>query len=89
MTWDQPGYGRSSPPERQLHDDSLQEDTEIMEKLMQILGFKEYSLLGWSGGGCSALLAAIRNPEAVKKLVVWGTFAKVEQDDAQIFKGIK
>lgn len=41
--------------------------------------------MGWSGGGCSALLAALKQPDIVQKLVLWGTFAYVYEEDAQIF----
>jgi len=86
VTWDQPGYGRSRPPERVFTDDSLAEDADYLAKFMNGLGYKKYSVMGWSGGGNSALLFAIRYPHIINKLVVWGAFSYVDQEDAEIFK---
>ncbi|OXA65112.1 Valacyclovir hydrolase [Folsomia candida] len=54
--------------------------------LSKKLGFPKYSVMGWSGGGCSALLAAIKHPETIRKLVVWGTFAYVDEHDTKIYE---
>lgn len=42
--------------------------------------------MGWSGGGNSALMAAIRYPKIITKLVVWGAFSYVDKVDADNFK---
>lgn len=42
--------------------------------------------MGWSGGGCSALLFAIKYPQLIDKLVVWGAVSHVTQDDARLYK---
>jgi len=36
ISWDQPGYAKSSPPVRQVNDNSILEDTEIMLELMEV-----------------------------------------------------
>ncbi|CAL8069611.1 unnamed protein product [Orchesella dallaii] len=86
ITWDQPGYGQSRPPERVFTDDSLAEDADYLKKFMKGLGYKKYSVMGWSGGGNSALLFAIKYPHIINKLVVWGAFSYVDKADAEIFK---
>jgi len=52
----------------------------------QKLGHEKYSLMGWSGGGLSALLFATQNPEIIRKLIVWGVFAYVDEEDAHKFE---
>lgn len=39
ITWDQPGYGKSTPPERNVNDQSLIEDTDIMVEFMRVRVF--------------------------------------------------
>lgn len=45
--------------------------------------------MGWSGGGCSSLLFAIKYPHLVNKLITWGAFSYVDQEDAEKFKCMK
>ena len=54
----------------------------------QALGFAKFSLLGWSDGGITALIAAARNPDLIRKMVVWGTNSFVSQHDLQLYEGI-
>lgn len=53
----------------------------------QALGFAKFSLLGWSDGGITALIAAAKNPDKIKKMVVWGSNAFVSQQDLQLYNG--
>lgn len=53
----------------------------------QALGFAKFSLLGWSDGGIAALIAAARNPDKIRKMVVWGVNAFVSQQDVQLYDG--
>lgn len=53
----------------------------------QTLGFGKFSLLGWSDGGITALIAAAKNPDLIRKMVVWGSNAFVSQDDLQLYNG--
>lgn len=55
--------------------------------LCQALGFSRFSLLGWSDGGITALIAAARNPSLINKMVVWGSNAYVSQQDVNIYNG--
>lgn len=53
----------------------------------QALGFAKFSLLGWSDGGITALIAAAKNPDKIRKMVVWGSNAFVSQQDIQLYDG--
>lgn len=55
--------------------------------LFQALGFRKFSLLGWSDGGITALIAAARNPDLINKMVVWGSNAFVSQHDLGLYDG--
>nr|XP_010303418.1 PREDICTED: valacyclovir hydrolase-like [Balearica regulorum gibbericeps] len=55
----------------------------------QALKFKKFSLLGWSDGGITALIAAAKYPTLIHKLVVWGANASVTQEDVRIYHGIR
>lgn len=78
--WDPPGYGASRPPERNF-DNFFAADAELAVKLMLTLGINRFSLLGWSDGGMTALIAAARSPEHVDKIVVMGANAFVSHQD--------
>lgn len=53
---------------------------------MQKLGFKKYSLLGWSDGGISSMIAAAKYPDEVEKLVVWGSNAYVLPEEIETYE---
>jgi len=73
IAFDPPGYGKSRPPNRWELDGFFAEiDANYATKLLEELGHKKYSLLGWSMGGSAATMMAVRNPERVRKMVVWG-----------------
>ena len=55
--------------------------------LPQTLKFKKVSLLGWSDGGITALIAAARYPSYVSKMVIWGSNAYVTEQDTEIYQG--
>jgi valacyclovir hydrolase len=75
------GYGQSRPPERTFPPDFYQRDAKDMVALMDALGHERFGVLGWSDGANSASIMAIRHPERVSKLVVWGgnSFLSVEE----------
>lgn len=54
----------------------------------QTLGFAKFSLLGWSDGGITALVAAARNPDLINKMVVWGANVFVSQQDLKLYNGV-
>uniref|UniRef100_UPI0037E704D3 valacyclovir hydrolase n=1 Tax=Semicossyphus pulcher TaxID=241346 RepID=UPI0037E704D3 len=89
VAWDPPGYGQSRPPERKFTPDFFERDAKDAVDLMKALGFGKFSLLGWSDGGMTALIAAAKNPELMRKIVVWGANAYVTQQDLQIYEGVR
>lgn len=49
----------------------------------------KYSLLGWSDGGITALIAASKAVNSVEKLVVWGSNAYVTAKDIELYEKIR
>ncbi|XP_026179353.1 valacyclovir hydrolase [Mastacembelus armatus] len=87
--WDPRGYGRSRPPDRDFRSDFFERDAKDAVDLMKALGFGKFSLLGWSDGGITALIAAARNPKLITKMVVWGSNAFVSQHDLQLYHAVR
>lgn len=63
---DRPGYGLSSYYKRK----SLRDFNADINFLADYLGFKRFSVLGWSGGGAFALAYLAEHPERVSKAVL-------------------
>ncbi|XP_018419848.1 PREDICTED: valacyclovir hydrolase isoform X2 [Nanorana parkeri] len=89
IAWDPRGYGLSIPPHRDYPMDFFEKDAKDAVDLMQALQFKTFSLLGWSDGGITALLAAGKYPSLINKLVVWGANAYVTEEDLNIYNAVK
>jgi len=53
------------------------------------LKIDKYSLLGWSDGGITALIAASKAVDQVEKLVVWGSNAYVTEKDIELYEKIR
>jgi len=53
------------------------------------LQIDKYSLLGWSDGGITALIAASKAVNSVEKLVVWGSNAYVTTKDIELYEKIR
>ncbi|XP_075777446.1 serine hydrolase BPHL isoform X3 [Pelodiscus sinensis] len=87
VAWDPRGYGHSIPPVRDFPPDFFERDARDAVDLMQALKFKKFSLLGWSDGGITALIAAAKHPALIYKLVVWGANAVVTQEDLKLYNG--
>ncbi|XP_029684059.1 valacyclovir hydrolase [Takifugu rubripes] len=87
--WDPRGYGRSRPPDRDFPPDFFEQDAKDAMDLMKALGFSKFSLLGWSDGGITALIAAAKNPGKIRKLVVWGCNAFVSQQDMELYDAVR
>ncbi|KAL4631001.1 Valacyclovir hydrolase precursor-like [Arapaima gigas] len=87
VSWDPRGYGHSRPPSRDFPLDFFDRDATDALDLMRALKFNKFSLLGWSDGGITAIIAAARSPSSVNKLVVWGANAYVSQQDVEIYNG--
>lgn len=69
IAWDPPGRGRSRPPHWTHPVDFFQRHADAAGDLMEALGCRRYSLVGWSAGGASAILLAAQRPDAVQRLV--------------------
>ncbi|XP_005307117.2 valacyclovir hydrolase [Chrysemys picta bellii] len=89
VAWDPRGYGHSIPPARDFPPDFFDRDARDAVDLMQALKFKKFSLLGWSDGGITALIAAAKHPTLIHKLVVWGANATVTQEDLKLYNAIR
>ncbi|XP_042634278.1 valacyclovir hydrolase [Cyprinus carpio] len=83
------GYGGWCRPEGDFPPDFFHRDAKDAVDLMQALGLRRFSLLGWSDGGITALIAAALNPALIQKMVVWGSNAYVSQEDVQIYQSIR
>lgn len=88
IAWDPPGYGKSNPPKK-FHLDFYQEDAEVAHNLMHRLDFASYSILGWSDGGITGMIMSAQQPEAVEKLVIWGSNAYVLEEETKIYESIR
>ncbi|KAF7246051.1 Valacyclovir hydrolase [Varanus komodoensis] len=89
VAWDPRGYGKSIPPDRDFPPDFFERDAKDAVDLMQALKFKKFSLLGWSDGGITALIAAAKYPNLIHKLVVWGANSSVTEEDVKLYNAIR
>ncbi|XP_070765545.1 valacyclovir hydrolase [Enoplosus armatus] len=87
--WDPRGYGQSRPPKRDFPPDFFERDAKDAVDLMKALGFGKFSLLGWSDGGITALIAAAKNPDLISKMVVWGSNAFISQHDLELYDAVR
>lgn len=87
IAWDPPGYGQSSPPHRSFTTDFFKNDAVAAKELMKTLGFNtQYSLVGWSDGGITAMVLAAAFPEQIDKLIVWGSNSYVLPEEMAIYE---
>ncbi|PNF31661.1 hypothetical protein B7P43_G15689 [Cryptotermes secundus] len=56
--------------------------------MFQTLSIGKFSMLGWSDGGITAMIAAANNPEQVDKLVIWGANSYVTEEEAKIYESV-
>ncbi|XP_055120665.1 valacyclovir hydrolase isoform X1 [Symphalangus syndactylus] len=89
VAWDPRGYGHSRPPDRDFPADFFERDAKDAVDLMKALKFKKVSLLGWSDGAITALIAAAKYPSYIHKMVIWGANAYVTDEDSMIYEGIR
>ena len=61
-------------------------DSEDTKGLMDALGFKKFSVFGYSNGGMIGICLAAMYPDAVEKLVIMGTNTLVAEDDAKLYQ---
>ena len=89
VAFDPRGYGDSRPPNRDFSIKPvhfLEQDAMDAHDLMQQLGFKSYSVLGWCNGATAGMILAARQPQAISKLVIWGGVAYLTQEDIDMYK---
>ncbi|XP_072013298.1 valacyclovir hydrolase-like [Amphiura filiformis] len=86
ICWDPRGYGNSRPPDRDFPVDFFYRDADDAGKLMDVLGHKRYSALGWSDGANVAMILAAKRSEAVEKLAVWGGNAYCTDKDIEMYE---
>lgn len=55
--------------------------------MFQNLGYKKYSLLGWSDGGITAMLLAAGFTQHVEKMIIFGANAYITKEETEICKG--
>ncbi|XP_055451121.1 valacyclovir hydrolase [Psammomys obesus] len=89
VAWDPRGYGYSRPPDRDFPRDFFERDAKDAVGLMKALQFKQISLLGWSDGGITALIAAAKYPSYIRKMVIWGANAYITEEDSRLYQGIR
>ncbi|XP_065072970.1 valacyclovir hydrolase isoform X1 [Ochlerotatus camptorhynchus] len=89
IAWDPPGYGKSRPPDKDFGVDFYEKDAEAAASLMEKIGFRSFSVVGWSDGGITGLIMAGRKPSLVDKLVIWGSNAYITPKEAGMFENIR
>lgn len=81
IAFDPRGYGQSQKVKRDFPPDFYHRDAADGAILMRKLGFKKYSVLGWSDGGIAGIILSAQEHEAVQKFVLWGSNAFVCNED--------
>nr|XP_039258856.1 valacyclovir hydrolase-like [Styela clava] len=76
VAFDPRGCGRSVPPPRDFPIDYLSRDANDAARLMELLGFNEYCVLGWSDGGTAASILAATYPGRINKLCLGCKFVR-------------
>jgi len=83
------GYGSSIPPKRDFPVDFYKRDADDALEVMQKLGYKKYSILGWSDGGNCACIMASLSPQSIKKLVLWGGNSFITPEELVSYQSIR
>uniref|UniRef100_A0A023G5N5 Putative valacyclovir hydrolase n=1 Tax=Amblyomma triste TaxID=251400 RepID=A0A023G5N5_AMBTT len=89
ISWDPPGYGFSRPPERNFPVDFYHRDARVLAKVMQKLGHRQYSVVGWSDGANTGMILAAIQPDCVQKLVAFGGNAYITEEDVQLLEATR
>ena len=75
------GCGQSKPPSRIYPFDFYQRDADDCANIMEQLGFKHYSVLGWCSGGVTAMILTASNPQNVKNLILLSSQSYITKED--------
>ncbi|XP_073818983.1 valacyclovir hydrolase-like [Musca autumnalis] len=89
IVWDPPGYGKSIPPKRQWGLDVFHNDARLAVDLMTKLDRPQFSIIGWSGGGITGLIAAGNYLNYVEKLVVCAAGAYLVPAEVKAFHNLR
>jgi len=89
VAWDPRGYGLSRPPNRTAPLDFFVRDADDAVALMKHLNLEPFSMLGWSDGGITAFHIAAKYPDSIRKMVVWGSNAYVNEADVTMYDSIR
>lgn len=89
ISFDPRGYGNSRPPVRDWPADFYHRDARDAHAIMESLGFSEYNVVGWSDGANAAVILAAMQPQAVRRLVIFGGNAWVDQDDIDSYEATR
>jgi valacyclovir hydrolase len=54
--------------------------------MLQALSIGKFSMLGWSDGGITSMIAAANYPERIDKLVIWGANAYIIDQEAKMYE---
>ena len=71
VRYDSRGMGLS---DREVHDFSLDRQVEDLQAVVDAAGLSHFALMGFAGGGAVAINFAVRRPERVSRLVLYGAF---------------
>lgn len=83
------GYGNSRPPDRDYPMDLHHRDAKDARDVMLAKGFEKFSLMGWSGGGITALILAATYQDNINKMVVWGAISHITDDNLKMWKDLR
>lgn len=89
FAWDPPGYGKSIPPKRQWGLDFFHNDALFAVNLMKTLNRPTFSIIGWSDGGITGIIAAGKFIENVENLIIWGAGAYLNADEVKALENIR
>lgn len=88
ISFDPRGYGKSRPPRRDYPLNFLERDADDAKAIMDQLGYKKFSVIGWSDGANSGAILAAKYPESVNRLVLIGGNAYISQEDVECMRSI-
>jgi len=73
VRFDQRGCGLS---DREIQDWSFERFVDDLESVVDALGLENFDLLGMSHGGSVSIAYAVRHPQRVRRLILYGAFAQ-------------
>ena len=79
------GYGGNSKVQRPT-ENPIETDAKDGYELMKVLSIREFTVLGWCDGGSAAIILASKFPEAVKKLIVFGSRSYITEEEIKVYE---